>query len=82
VRKRAVPKGRAAARARTLAVERAAELRARRQRERARRWQTQRMRALADRIEAGEIGEASQEEIDAVFQEQAAGRVRRRSSGE
>ena len=54
---------------RTLAVERTNELRAQRQRERARRWQTERMRVLADRIEAGELGEASQAEIDAVFQD-------------
>ncbi len=52
---------------RSLAVERANQLRAERQRERALRWQTERMRALADRIEAGEIGEASQAEIDALF---------------
>ncbi len=52
---------------RGLALERAGELRAERQRERARRWQTKRMRALADRIEAGDFAEASQAEIDAVF---------------
>jgi len=54
---------------RTLAVERANELREERQRERARRWQTKRMQALADRIESGELGESSQAEIDAVFEE-------------
>lgn len=54
---------------RTLAVERANQLREQRQRERARRWQTKRLRALADRIESGELGESSQAEIDAVFQE-------------
>lgn len=64
---------------RTLAVERARELRAERQRQRARRWQSERMRALADRIEAGELGEVGQEEIDAVFQE-AEGGARHRPS--
>jgi len=34
---------------------------------RARRWQTERLRALADRIEAGEFEEASQADIDAIF---------------
>lgn len=52
---------------RSLAIERAAELREQRQRERARRWQTERMRALADRIEGGEFVGASQAEIDAIF---------------
>lgn len=65
---------------RTLAIERANELREQRQRERARRWQTERMRALADRIEAGEIGEASQEEIDAAFEDADAQDARRRPS--
>ncbi len=65
---------------RTLAVGRSNELRAQRQRERARRWQTERMRALADRIEAGEIGEASQEEIDAVFTDAEAQATHRRPS--
>ncbi len=66
---------------RTLAVERTNELRAQRQRERARRWQTERMRALADRIDAGEVNEASQEEIDAVFTAaEAEDRHRRRSA--
>lgn len=54
---------------RALALERAAQLREERQLQRARRWQTERMRALVDRIEAGEVGEASQEEIDAIFDE-------------
>lgn len=52
---------------RNLAVERTTQLRDERQRERARRWQTQRMLALADRIESGQVGEASQEEIDRIF---------------
>ena len=34
---------------------------------RARGWQTERLRALADRIEAGEFVEASQEDIDSIF---------------
>ena len=52
---------------RSLAVERAGELRDQRQRDRARRWQTERLRVLADRIEAGEFIEASQADIDAAF---------------
>lgn len=52
---------------RSLAVERAAELRAERQRDRARRWQTDRMRAIADRIEAGGFVAAGAAEIDAIF---------------
>ncbi len=54
---------------RSLAVERANQLRDQRQRDHALRWQTRRMRALAERIEAGEIGEATQAEIDALFDE-------------
>lgn len=54
---------------RTLAVERANELREERQRERARRWQTKRMQALADRIEAGDLGESSEADVDAVFED-------------
>lgn len=53
---------------RTLAVERVAELREQRQLDRARRWQTDRMLALIERIERGEIGEATDEEIDAIFE--------------
>ena len=52
---------------RSLAVERAAELREQRRRERARRWQTQRIRALADLIEVEGFVEASQADIDAIF---------------
>ncbi len=51
-----------------------------RQLERARQWQTERMYALADRIDKGEVGEASWAEIDAIF-EQAAARDRRSSPG-
>ena len=57
---------------RSLAVERIRELREQRQLERARRWQTERMRALADRIDKGEVGEASWAEIDAIFEQAAA----------
>lgn len=63
---------------RSLAVERILELREQRQLERARRWQTERMRSLADRIDKGEVGEASWAEIDAIF-EQADARDRRSS---
>lgn len=52
---------------RTLALERADELRRTRQVERATRWRETRMRRLIDRIEAGKEGEASQAEIDALF---------------
>ena len=38
-----------------------------RQRDRARRWQIERLRSLADRIEAGEFIEASKADIDAAF---------------
>ena len=57
---------------RTLAIERANEIRDARQRERARRWQSDRMRALVRQIEAGELGEANPEEIDALFDRAAA----------
>ncbi len=63
---------------RSLAVERIGELREQRQLERARRWQTERMHAFADRIDKGEVGEASWAEIDAIF-EQADARDRRSS---
>ena len=63
---------------RSLAVERIGELREQRQLERARRWQTERMHTLADRIDKGEVGEASWAEIDAIF-EQADARDRRSS---
>lgn len=52
---------------RTLASERTHELRAERQRERAMRWQTQRLRGLIERIEREGIREVSQSDIDAVF---------------
>lgn len=62
---------------RSLAVERAGELRDQRQRDRARRWQTDRLRTIADRIEAGGFVEASDAEIDAIFDEaEARDRVR------
>lgn len=54
---------------RTLAVERTNDLREQRQRERAIRWQVERVRALADRIEAHGFEEASPAEIDAIFAE-------------
>jgi len=66
---------------RSLAVERAGELRDARQRERARRWQTERMRALADRIEAGEFVEASQADIDAIFDRADAEHARDKRKG-
>jgi hypothetical protein len=54
---------------RTLAIERTHEIREQRQRERARRWQTERLRTLIDRIERDGFQEASQADIDAVFAE-------------
>ncbi len=64
---------------RSLAVERAGELRDERQRARARLWQTERLRAIADRVEAGGFVEASHAEIDAIFDE-AEARDRTRSA--
>lgn len=52
---------------RTLAIERADELRGQRQRERARRWQTERLRRLIDRIESDGVREVPEERIDAIF---------------
>ncbi len=52
---------------RTLAVERVRDLRAAGQRERAFRWQTEQVRAMADRIEREGFREVSQAEIDAIF---------------
>lgn len=52
---------------RALAHERASQVREERQRERARRWQTERLRELIARIERDGFQEASQAQIDAVF---------------
>ncbi len=57
---------------RSLAFERAAEVRQERQRERARRWQLSQLDALIARIESEGIREVPQEQIDAVFAEAAA----------
>ena len=54
---------------RTLAFERINDLREQRQRERAMRWQTGRLRALIERIQTDGFLEAGQAEIDAVFAE-------------
>lgn len=54
---------------RTLAFERTRELREQGQRERAMRWQTERLRELIGRIRADRFQEASQAEIDAIFAE-------------
>lgn len=54
---------------RALAVERATEIREQRQRDRAERWQTERMRELANRIESQGFQDATQAEIDALFAE-------------
>lgn len=52
---------------RALAHERVSEVREERQRERARRWQTERLRELIAGIERDGFQEATQEQIDAVF---------------
>lgn len=57
---------------RSLAVERADELAAERQRQRALRWQTERVRKLLDRIDAEGFEEASQADIDAILAEPVA----------
>jgi len=54
---------------RTLAFERINELREQRQRDRAMRWQMERLRALIERIHTDGFREASQSEIDAIFAE-------------
>ncbi len=54
---------------RTLAFERMSDLREQRQRERAMRWQTDRLRALIERIHTDGFQEAGQAEIDAIFAE-------------
>ena len=62
---------------RTLAVERISEVHEQRQRERARRWQAERLRQLIERIERDGFQEATQAQIDALFTE--AGTRRRRA---
>ena len=52
---------------RALAYERVSHVREERQRERARRWQTDRLRDLIARIERDGFEEATQAEIDAIF---------------
>lgn len=52
---------------RALAFERINELRDQRQRERASRWQTDRLHALVERIRREGFVEASQADIDAIF---------------
>lgn len=53
---------------RTLAIERAEELRQARQRERARRWQTERLQRLIARIESDGFREVTEERIEAIFE--------------
>lgn len=52
---------------RTLAFERVNQVREEHQRERARRWQTERLRQLIERIERDGFQEATQVQIDTVF---------------
>lgn len=56
---------------RALAFERVSEVREERQHQRARRWQTARLRELIERIERDGFQEATQQEIDAVFAQAA-----------
>jgi len=65
---------------RALALERATELREKRQIERAREWQTQRMRVAVARFNAGQDPEVDQAAIDAVFEDQGTTRRRRRKT--
>ena len=53
---------------RALALERATELRDQRQIERAREWQTRRMRVAVERFHRGANPEVSEAEIDVVFE--------------
>jgi hypothetical protein len=64
---------------RALAFERASQAREERQRERARRWQTARLRQLIERIERDGFEQATQQQIDAVFSQEG-GRSRRTSA--
>jgi len=57
---------------RALASERVGELVEERQRARARRWQTERLNGLRERIERHGFEEATQAEIDAIFTSTAA----------
>lgn len=52
---------------RALAVERARQVEEERQRERARRWQGERLRQLIERIEQDGFHEATQAQIDEIF---------------
>ena len=54
---------------RVLAMERAGELRHTRQLERAMKWQTAEALKLMRRVDAGELGEASQADIDRIFED-------------
>jgi len=65
---------------RALALERATELREKRQIERAREWQTQRMRVAVARFDAGQDPEVDQAAIDAVFEDEGTTRRRRRKT--
>lgn len=52
---------------RTLAMERLADIQVERQLARAHRWQLERARELLDEIQRGEVGEATWEEIEKLF---------------
>src|SRR5437867_12144851 len=63
---------------RALALERVTQLRDQLQIERAREWQTKRMRVAVDRFRRGTNPVVSQAEIDAVFENAEAGKPPRR----
>jgi len=57
---------------RVLAKERLGEIREERQLTRARRWQLARLMRIADRVEAGDVSEVGQAEIDRIFDDAVA----------
>jgi len=65
---------------RTLALERATELREQRQIERARVWQTQRMRVAVDRMRKGQNPVVDEAVIDALFDDAGTAPRRRRKT--
>ena len=52
---------------RTLALQRLREVATEEEPQRARRWQSAEARDIFDRVQAGTMGESSQEDIDALF---------------
>lgn len=63
---------------RTLAFERASQVQEERQRERARRWQSERLRRLIERIDQEGFQESTQAQVDDIFAQARGGaRLRR-----